>query len=155
MIIGLLIYLPACGFHLRGQSSLPPEFQSIQLLGENLSAKQRSLLEQKLRQAGASLQAGDRPEQVRLKVSFSSLNSRLLANSVGSGKSIVRLSRQLIYSLIKSSSEQAAEKGVLEQRLDIELGENNLLDSDQRIRRAEESIDRALVDQLIFSLKQL
>lgn len=155
MIIGLLIYLPACGFHLRGQSSLPPEFQSIQLLGENLSAKQRSLLEQKLRQAGASLQASDRPEQVRLKVSFSSLNSRLLVNSADSGKSIVRLSRQLIYSLIKSSSEQAAEKGVLEQRLDIELGENNLLDSDRRIRRAEESIDRALVDQLIFSLKQL
>ena len=59
MIVGLLIYLPACGFHLRGQSSLPPEFQSIQLLGENLSAKQRSLLEQKLRQAGASLQAAD------------------------------------------------------------------------------------------------
>ncbi len=155
MIIGLLIYLPACGFHLRGQSSLPPEFQSIQLLGENLSAKQRSLLEQKLRQAGASLQAGDRPEQVRLKVSFSSLNSRLLANSVGSGKSIVRLSRQLIYSLKKTSGEQTVERGVLEQQQGIELDENNLLDSDRRIRRAEESIDRALVNQLIFNLQQL
>ena len=113
-----------------------------------------------LQKAGASLQtadllATDGPEQVRLKISFSSLKSRQLVDAAGSGKIIVRLSRQLIYSLARVSGKLPVDKGTLEQRRDIELDEDNLLDSDERIRRAEESIDRALINQLIFSLKRL
>ncbi len=160
LFVGLLVFLSACGFHLRGQSSLPPELESMQLIAENLSPTQRALLRQKLQKAGASLQATDLlatdgPEQVRLKISFSSLKSRQLVNAAGSGKTIVRLSRQLIYSLARVSGKLPVDKGTLEQRRDIELDEDNLLDSDERIRRAEESIDRALINRLIFSLKWL
>ena len=62
---------------------------------------------------------------------------------------------QLIFSLARVSDKLPVDKGTLEQRRDIELDEDNLLDSDERIRRAEESIDRALINQLIFSLKRL
>lgn len=160
LLTSLVVVLSACGFQLRGQSSLPPELESIQLIAENLNARQRALLEQKLRQAGASVQgpdrsATDRPELVRLRISFSSLNSRTIVNAAISGKKIVRLSRQLIYSLDRNNGDLAVEKGTLEQQQDIELDDNNLLDSEERISRAEESLDRDLIEQLIFSLKRL
>ena len=54
----------------------------------NRSPTQRALLRQMLQKAGASLQAADLlatdgPEQVRLKISFSSLKSRQLVDAVG------------------------------------------------------------------------
>ena len=160
LLASLLVVLSACGFHLRGQSSLPPELESIQLIAENLSPRQRVLLKRKLKQAGASLHpadlpTSDSPEQVRLKIWFGALKSRNLVNAAGSGKTIVRLSRQLFYSLSGTSSKLSVEKATLERQLDIELDEDNLLDSSERIRRTEELLDRALIEQLIFSLKRL
>lgn len=155
LLIALLIYLPACGFHLRGQFSLPAELESIQLLAEDLDARQRALLSRKLRQAGASLQAAGNPQQVQLRVSLGSLASRLLVDAAGSGKSIVRLSRQLTYRLDKAGGERLIGITTLEQQLDLELDDNNLLDSNERIRRAGESLDRALIEQMIFALKRL
>lgn len=155
LLIGLLLYLPACGFHLRGHTSLPAELESIQLLAEDLDARQRALLSRQLQQAGASLQVTDNPQQVQLRVSLGSLASRHLADAAGSGKTIVRLSRQLTYRLSKAGGEPLIETTTLLQQLDLELDDNNLLDSDERIRRAGESLDRALIEQLIFSLKRL
>ena len=155
LLVGLMIYLPACGFHLRGQSSLPAEFESIQLLAEDLDARQRALLKQKLQHAGAGFQANDSQGQVSLTVSFGTLKLRNLADAAGSGKTIVRLSRELIYSLEKTSDEWPVESSALVQQLDIELDDNNLLDSDERIRQAGELLDRTLIEQLIFKLQRL
>ncbi len=155
LLAALLLYLPACGFHLRGHTSLPAELESIQLLAEDLDARQRALLSRQLQQAGASLQVADNPEQVQLRVSLGPLASRHLAAAAGSGKIIVRLSRQLTYRLGKAGAEPLIETTTLLQQLDLELDDNNLLDSDERIRRAGESLDRALIEQLIFGLKRL
>jgi len=56
IIVALLVTnLAACGFHLRGSSSLPPRLASMQVLAENLDSSQKALLNQQLIQAGASL----------------------------------------------------------------------------------------------------
>ncbi len=155
LLVGLLLYLPACGFQLRGQSSLPPELKSLYLVAEGLDVRQRAKLVQQLQKAGARLLVADSPEQVRLTVSLGPIVSRNLVNAVGSGKIIVRLSRQLTYRLAKASDEQLVEITTLERQLDLELDDTNLLDSDERIRRAGESLDGALIEQLIFGLKQM
>ena len=155
LLVGMAIILAACGFHLRGQASLPAEIKSIYLLTEALDNKQAKLLRRKLQNAGASIQKSQGSEQVQLLVSIHAANVRNLVDAAGVGKTIVRIIRQLEYKLSTAGGEVVIKSATLEQRLDVELDDNNLLDKDERVRRGNESIDDALIGQLIFGLGQL
>ena len=87
----LMGMLSACGFHLRGVATLPPQLESIELQADTLSVQQVRLLRQSLEQAGASLSETDSSDRILLSVSIRSLPDRNLVNSLGADTVVVRV----------------------------------------------------------------
>jgi outer membrane lipopolysaccharide assembly protein LptE/RlpB len=154
IIIALLVAnLAACGFYLRGSSSLPPQLVSMQVLAENLDSSQKTALNQQLIQAGASLKDNLAGDTVRLTVTIKVLPERKLADTAGSGKTIIRVFRQLSYSLTTGTGALLQDhKSILRQQ-DIELDSNNLAGLEYEKESAGVLLDEALIGQLIFQLK--
>lgn len=155
ILSGLIIYLSACGFQLRGFASLPEHISNLQLLSGNLTTSQQQSLVQQLQRAGATLHHGDDSQAARLRVSIESLPERNLVDSAGSGQAIVRISRQLSYSLVDSTGQRLVDNKQLVSNLDLELDENNLLGSEGEKRSALESLDKTLFSQLMMQLRRL
>lgn len=155
ILLGLFSCLQACGFQLRGFASLPDHISNLQLVADNLTIDQQQNLIQQLQQAGVTLHQGDDNEVMRLQVSIKPLPERNLVDSVGSGQSIVRLARQLNYSLIDLSGVRLVDNKTLVSKRDLELDENNLLGSEGEKQSTLESLDNALINSLMVQLGRL
>ncbi|MHC4222131.1 MAG: LPS-assembly lipoprotein LptE [Planctomycetota bacterium] len=153
LVILLLINLGACGFYLAGGSSLPPQLVSIQLVSDNLDSRQRALLSQQLTQAGADLKSEQAAGSVRLSVSIENLPERNLVDTARSGKAIIRLSRQLSYSMMTATGEQLEGQKTILRQMDVEFDSNDLAGLEYEKESARVLLDQALVGQLIFQLK--
>ena len=153
LIVLLLANLGACGFYLAGSSSLPPQLASIQLHSDNLDSSQRVLLNQQLIQAGANLKENQSADVVRLSVAIKDLPERKLADTAGSGKTIIRLFRQLSYSMTTATGEQLGEQKTILRQMDIELDSDDLAGLEYERQSAGVLLDQALIGHLIFQLK--
>ena len=153
LVVLLLTNLGACGFYLAGGSNLPAQLVSIQLLSDNLDSSQRALLGRQLIQAGADLKDDQTEGTVRLSVSIENLPERNLVDSAGSGKTIIRLFRQLSYSMTTATGEQLERQKTILRQLDIELDSNDLAGLEYEKQSARVLLDQALIAQLIFQLK--
>ena len=150
----LLFSLSACGFHLRGYSKLPDILSPIRIVAPDLDSAQKDRLSRRLIQAGARLAQEDAINPVRLTVSIEAMPERSIADSAGSGTTILRIARQLRYSL-RMPDDVATEPGVLVRSLDFEQDNKNLLAAQSEKKAALLSLERDLFDQLIFRLKRL
>ncbi len=155
IFIGLIIGLQACGFHLRGFATLPEHVSRLQLVTDSLTTDQQQYLTQQLKRAGATMHYSDGANIVQLRISIKSLPERSLVDSAGSGQAIVRLSRQLNYSLIDSSGERLVDDKTLVWTLDLELDENNLLGAEGEKQSALQDIDDVLFNNLMIQLRRL
>jgi len=154
IIIALLVAnLAACGFYLRGSSSLPPQLVSMQVLAENLDSRQKTALKQQLIQAGASLKDNRADDAVHLTVAIRVLPERKLADTAGSGKTIIRVFRQLSYSLTTATGELLLDQKTILRQLDLEFDSNDLAGLEYEKESAGVLLDEALIGQLIFQLK--
>ena len=152
LAVFLVSNLTACGFHLAGNSSIPPRLNSIQLIADDLDSQQISDLSRQLTQAGASLVDNQLEDAVRLAVEIKSLPERNLVDTAGSGKTIIRLSRRLSYNLESTAGEIMVEQSTILRQKDIELDSNNLAGLDYERQIAEALPDKELLGQLIFQL---
>ncbi len=155
ILLGLLVCLQACGFQLRGLTSVPDHISNLQLLADNLTTDQQQNLIKQLQQAGVTLHHDGNNGILRLRVSITTLPERNLLDSAGSGQSIVRLARQLSYSLVKASGEHLVDNKSLLSKRDLELDENNLLGSEGERQSTLESLDNALINSLMVQLGRL
>jgi outer membrane lipopolysaccharide assembly protein LptE/RlpB len=153
IVVLLVTNLAACGFYLRGSSGLPPQLLSMQVLAEDLDSSQKRALDQQLIQAGASLKNNQSGDAVRLTVAIKALPERRLVDTAGSGKTIIRVFRQLSYSLTTGTGEILLEHKTIQRQLDIELDSNNLAGLEYEKESAGVLLDEALIGQLIFQLK--
>ena len=153
LVILLLINLGACGFYLAGSSSLPAQLVSIQLISDNLDSRQRALLSRQLIQAGADLESDWTEGSVSLSVSIESLPERNLVDTAGSGKAIIRLSRQLSYSMTTATGEQLEGQKTILRQMDVEFDSDNLAGLEYEKQSTRVLLDQALIGQLIFQLK--
>jgi len=155
IILALLVAnLSGCGFHLAGSSKLPPQMTSLQLLADELNNSQTVLLNQRLKQAGATLK-DNRNDAVRLRVVIKALPDRKLVDTAGSGKSIIRLFRQLSYSLTTAEGDLLVEQKTILRQMDVERDSDDIGGLEFERQSAAESLDRQLIEQLIFQLKRL
>lgn len=154
ILSGLIVFLSACGFQLRGFASLPDHISNMQLLADSLTTVQQQNLIQQLQRSGATLHGGD-GDRVRLQVSIKSLPEHNLVDSAGSGQVVVRLSRQLNYSLLDTTGQRLVDNKQLLSKLDLELDENNLLGFESEKQSALEEIDDALFNQMMAQLRRL
>ncbi len=152
VIILLVASLTACGFHLRGSTSLPPPLISMQLLAEDLDSRQKTELERQLIQAGANLKDVQVGVAVHLTVAISVLPDRSVVNTAGQGKSIIRIFRQLSYSLSTATGELLVEQTTILRQLDITLDSNELAAVEYEKQRAGILLDQELFRQLILQL---
>jgi LPS-assembly lipoprotein len=154
VVFALVGMLSACGFQLRGVGTLPPELQSIDLQADSLSVSQVNLLNQNLQQAGASLSDDGSTDRVRLAVAIKSLPDRNLANSVGANAVVVRVSRELTYSLTSKAGERLVNQKNISRQVDLTLDNNNPIGIEFEKENATASLDRELIYQLILLLEQ-
>ena len=153
-LLSLILSLSSCGFHLRGLSDLPQQLSTIHLLGENLDSSERALLTQALQRAGVSLVGAD-SSAVRLRVSFKTLATRSLADSAGSGRRIVRLARELDYSVIEANGNRLVDNVILTSTQDLDVDENNLLAVEGEKQVVLANITDNLVNQMLRQLQRL
>lgn len=151
----MLMVIQACGFQLRGLGSLPEHLSNMRLLADNLSTSQQRTLGRQLQRAGVTLYFDDESNPVRLKVAIKSLPERKVADSAGSGQNIVRLSRQLIFSVTEAAGERLADNKVIEQKIDLELDDANLLGIEGEKQQALDNLDAALFNSLMIQLRRL
>jgi len=152
VIILLVASLTACGFHLRGSTSLPPPLISMQLLAEDLDRRQKTELERQLIQAGASLKDVQVGVAVHLTVAIKVLPDRSVVNTAGQGKSIIRIFRQLSYSLSAATGELLVDQTTIMRQLDISLDSNELAGIEYEKESAGVLLDRELIGELILQL---
>lgn len=155
ILIGLLTGLSACGFQLRGLADLPPHLSSIELLGDRLDSDDQSRLVQLLQRAGAAISSASDDSTARLRVSVNDVPERLLVDSAGSGRRIVRLGRELSYSVIGADGNPLVDNKTLIATEDIELDENNLLANAAEKQSALETITENLFNHLLVQLQRL
>ena len=154
-LAGLLIAigLLGCGFKLAGTSQLPESLDKLHLVTSDFSDKQRDSLSEVLQRAGVTLTMA-KEARATLSVKLVSLPQRTVVSSASSGKTIVRLARQLDFSLKPSDDSPSVRKTLVKQK-NFELDEDNLLSSSQQKREVIEDLERALFNQLIFQLQRI
>ena len=151
-MVFLVASLTACGFHLRDSTRLPLPLNTILLLSEDLDSRQKIELERQLIQAGASLidvQVGD---AVHLTVAIRVLPDRSVVNTAGQGKSVIRIFRQLSYSVSRATGELLVDQTTILRQLDIALNSNELAAVEYEKQSAGILLDQELFRQLIFQL---
>jgi len=155
IIVLLVSNFASCGFHLAGSTSLPPQLASIQLLADELSVTQITMLKRQLKRAGADLQDSSVGDAVRLRVTIKVLPDRKLADTAGSGKIIIRLFRQLDYVLSNAKGDPLLDQSTILRQIDVEGGSDNITGLEYEKQSAAELLDEELIEQLIFQLKHL
>jgi outer membrane lipopolysaccharide assembly protein LptE/RlpB len=154
LIVFLLAGLTACGFHLRGSIILPLPLISMQLIAEDLDSRQKTELERQLIRAGASLKDNQTENPVRLMVSIRVLPDYKLADTAASGKIIIRLLRELSYSLSTATGELLIDQKTILRQLDLDLDSNELAGAEYEKQSSGQLLDQELFEQLIFQLSQ-
>lgn len=154
-IFTLVGLISACGFQLRGVSNLSEELTQLRLISDDLDVDQFRQLSEMLVKAGAKLQNNDVNDPVQLKVEITNLSERNLADSAGTGKTIVQISKRLSYSVKKPEDVTPSPTKVIERQINIEQDSNNLLGTGSEKETAERTLEQTLFNQLIFQLKRL
>jgi len=151
-MVFLVASLTACGFHLRGSTRLPLPLVTILLLAEDLDSRQKIELERQLIQAGASLKDVQVGDAVHLTVAIKVLPDRSVVNTAGQGISIIRIFRQLSYSLSRATGEMLVGQTTILRQLDIALDSNELAAIEYEKQSAGVLLDQELFRQLILQL---
>ncbi len=151
-MVFLVASLTACGFHLRDSTELPLPLITILLLVEDLDSRQIIELERQLIQAGASLKDVQAGDAVHLTVTIRVLPDRSVVNTAGQGKSIIRIFRQLSYSLSTAAGELLVDQTTILRQLDIALDSNELAAVEYEKQSAGVLLDQELFRQLILQL---
>ncbi len=152
VMIFLVASLTACGFHLRDSTRLPLPLITILLLTEDLDSRQKIELERQLIQAGASLKDAQVGDAVHLTVAIRVLPDRSVVNTAGQGKSVIRIFRQLSYSLSTATGELLVDQTTILRQLDIALDSNELAAVEYEKQSAGILLDQELFRQLILQL---
>ncbi len=155
IIVFLVVSLAACGFHLRGSTSLPLPLISMQLVAEDLDSRQKTELERQLIQAGVSLKDVQVGVAVHLTVAIKVLPDRSVVSTAGQGLSIIRIFRQLSYSLSAATGELLVDETTILRQHDISLDSNELAGIEYEKQSAGVLLDRELIGELILQLSHL
>ena len=124
----------------------------MQLLAEDLDSRQKTELERQLIKAGASLKDAQAGVAVHLTVAIKGLPDRSVVNAAGQGKSIIRISRQLSYSLSAAAGELLVDQTTILRQLDISFDGNELAAIEYEKQSAGVMLDRELIGELILQL---
>ena len=154
-VIVLSIVLTACGFKLAGTADLPGELSTIQLQTSKLNDQQLDEVTGRLTQAGATVVDQATEDSVLLLIAFKTFPDRKLVSGGSGGRNVVRVKRELRFSLKASDGTLIAPVKTLRQQKDIELDDDSLLASNQEKANVTRDLEQALFKQLINQLQRI
>jgi len=154
MLLSLSLF--GCGFKLAGDTtSLPESLGSIYLVTNNFSDRQRVNLLNTFDNVGAEIVSQPGDGSVTLSVSINTVPDRILVVSANSGRTVVRIARQLGFNLKSASGEVLVEQKTLVQQRDIELNSDTLLSSKSEKASVAEDLEKALFNLMIHQLNRI
>jgi outer membrane lipopolysaccharide assembly protein LptE/RlpB len=155
LLIGSIGLLTACGFQLRGFAPLAVELQRMELDDKTLNRSQQVQLRKSLERAGVTVLDRTGSDFVKLRVTFQDLPERRLLDSASSDKIVIRLTRQLNFTVTYLDPAKQPRPGRLTEQFDIELSEDDLAGKDRELVVAGTRLDRLLINKLMFQLRRL
>lgn len=154
-VIVLGIALTACGFRLAGTADFPDELSTIQLQSSNLNDQQQDEVTGRLTQAGATVVDQATEDSVLLLLNLKVLPDRKLVSGGSGGRNVVRVARELRFSLKGSDGTLIAPVKTLRQQRDIELDDDRLLASKQEKANVTRDLEQTLFKQLVNQLQRI
>ena len=142
--------LSGCGFHLRGDTKIPADFNPIYLDASELNARQLSQLQQTLQRAGAEL-ATDPESAQRLWVDLGSPSSRIIADSGVSDVELRRVSMSLKFRLVDADGEILLQDDIV-RGSQLELDTNNVLAHERQFEQLQQQLQRELFRVMLFQM---
>ena len=149
----LVIALQGCGFKLAGTGQLPESLSKLHLVTSDFSDQQRDRLSSVLQRAGVKL-TNTIEARATLSVKLIPLPQRTVVSSASSGITIVRLARQLDFSLKPADDSQSVRRTLVQQK-NFELDDDNLLSSDQQKTDVIRDLEQSLFNQLVFQMQRI
>ena len=138
-----------------GTANLPAELSTIHLVTNNLNKQLQDELRGRLIRAGARVVDQSTADAVLLAVNFKAFPDRRLITTGSTGRNVVRLVRNLGYTVKSPTGEIIVPAKTLVQQKDIELDDNNLLASNQEKKNVIRELEQALLKQLVNQLLRI
>jgi len=155
-IVLLSFSLVGCGFKLAGETaSLPESLGPIHLVMSNFNAQQRATLLDTFKHAGAEIVSEIGDNGVLLPVTIKTVPDRIVVNSAVTGRRVVRITRQLGFSLKSSSGEILIEQKTLNKHRDLDVDSDALLSSVEEKEEVIQDLEQALFNQLVYQLSRI
>jgi len=152
IIVGLILLMTACGFHLRGDNKLAEQFQLMQLI-ESDDVDFNTLLLQQLKLSGVTIIDDDHVALLSVQVKI--LPEITLAKSSSSGLEIKQLRIQVDYSVRNNNGVFLQKQKQLEQSKDFEADSDQLLAKSAEKQKLYQQMKQNLVRILIYQLQRL
>ena len=153
-LILVVMFMSACGFHLRGVSSIQDKFNPLVVERDTLTINQYNLARDMLTRAGAKKSATALTEN-QLIIKFIALKTRKLVDSNLSGVELVQLGLRLEFRVQKNNGDILLEQQILQQTQEVELDTNNVLSQEGVLAQGNEALERKLLRGMIFRLSNL
>ncbi len=145
-----VLTMAACGFHLKGEASLPLELKYLQLSPSEDKEFNDELIKQ-LKQAGAKMGAHSKASSLRVR--FETLPEMTVAKSSSTGLQIQQLKIRVEYSLKNNSDLWLVEQKTLTQSREFELDTAQLLAKNREKQQLYQEMKRSLVRILLYQLQ--
>ena len=153
-LILVIMLMSACGFHLRGASSILDKYNPLVVERNTLTINQYNLSSDMLTRAGAKVSATTLTDN-QLIIKFIPLKTRKLVDSNLSGVELIQLALRLEFRVQKSNGDILLEQQILQQTQEVELDTNNVLSQESVLALGNEELERKLLRGMIFRLSNL
>jgi LPS-assembly lipoprotein len=146
-----VLLLSACGFHLRGDAQISAEFSPLYVEPGELTPQQLRQVRDSLSRASVMV-AETAQGANRLNIQLTTFRVRDIAKSNVSDVLLLQLGMSLQYSIQNESEQDLVPLTEITQTVGIELDNNNVLSHSQLQDKAQQSLQRRLIESMIFQL---
>ncbi len=153
--IALIVSLAGCGFHLRGSTTISPEFHTLYIQGVNMQQGLGYELKQTLRQNGVRIIDAYQPSAAVLTILSHQFDKRVLSVGRDARVSEYALYGQLRYTLTDAKGQTRIAPESLDATRDYQFQQGQVLGSEQEEAQLRQAINQELVQRLLRRLAQI
>ena len=151
-VIFMLIVLASCGFHLRGQATIPDHLKVIYIQGVEMNKNLGSELKKSLTRNGVTVVSESQKDSALLTIVEYKVDRRVL--SVGSD---AKVSEVELYGFVKFKVSDAqgrilSDEQKVEARRDFQFDQNQVIGTTEEGRSIRQQLDQQLVQSMLRRL---
>lgn len=152
LLVALILLLPACGFHLRGNSQIADRYNPLFVVEGQLEPAQLIFIRKELKKSAARL-VDYLDGSNQLQVLVDQIKSREIASSNTTDVKLLQLEQSIQFSVQSKSGEYLLQPRKLTQNVEVELDNANVLGYEQIIKTASSELQQRLFRIMISHLR--